>query len=66
MTAAHQENGDAEGVPGRSVSEVNAFARITSIEAYDPDGDDGEENDDEAVLALADGDLLHLLADFLL
>ena len=49
-------NGDAEGVPGRSVSELNAFARITSIEAYDPDGDDGEENDDEAVLALADGD----------
>lgn len=49
-------DGVTEQVPGLATGEANASSSIASIEAYDPDGDDGEENDDEAVLALADGD----------
>jgi serine/threonine protein kinase len=49
-------DGVTEQVPGLATGEANAINSIASIEAYDPDGDDGEENDDEAVLALADGD----------
>jgi hypothetical protein len=45
-----------EEIPGLATDEGATANGIASIDAYDPDGDDGTENDDEAILALADGD----------
>jgi serine/threonine protein kinase len=45
-----------EEIPGLATDEAAIANGIASIKAYDPDGDDGAENDDEAILALADGD----------
>ncbi len=45
-----------EEIPGLATDEGATVNGIASIDAYDPDGDDDEENDDEAILALADGD----------
>lgn len=45
----------APAAPGLS-DDAAALTNLPTIVAYDPDGDDGEENDDQAILALADGD----------
>ncbi len=56
--SAASDNGAADAaVAGDDPSSPPAGAvTIAAIEAYDPEGDNGDENDDEAVLALADGD----------
>ncbi len=53
--AAQPSDGEDATAPGLPADEPAVAAGIASIGAYDPDGDDGEENDDEAILALADG-----------
>jgi serine/threonine protein kinase len=51
------ENPDAPGLPADGAESVVAGpGAIATIEAYDPEGDDGVENNDLAPLALRDGD----------
>ena len=49
------DGGAGDGIDGTTGVDP-ATASIASITAYDPEGDDGAENDDEAALAVADGD----------
>jgi hypothetical protein len=49
-------NGATPDAPGLPAGPAATATDIASVVAYDPDGDDGGENSDEAVLALADGD----------
>ncbi len=46
----------AEAAPATTAPTVDPAAAIATITAFDPEGDDGTENDSDAPLALADGD----------
>lgn len=49
--------GAADGEPAAAAPDViaSADARIVTVQAWDPDGDNGRENDAQANLAIADG-----------